>query len=227
MQTWSGQSTTGTHAPTRRFITTVLLIFSLAGLIAGFAFGGLTSKPHNPTISTNSAKTPILVTHITPTVTPTSTPPPNIVLGVPQWTSTPPPSESAANNTVYTIRMQAVDKQKKPVHSADLTCKAWLVQQIPDGQILNIDPKVLKDVNNLSNPISGTVNKQPAPEVLPGTGLTFDQSTLQTAKCGPDGQITWKYTISPTLPPGAYSIVILVDWKGVHFNWAWDSITVK
>ena len=225
MQTWSGQSTAGTSAPTRKFITTVLLVFSLAGLIAGFAFGGLTSKSHPPTNNTSSVKTPVIVTHTTPTITPTSTPPPNIVLGVPQWSSLPPPTESAASTTGYTIGMQAVDKQKKPVHSADLTCKAWLVQQIPAGQTLNIDSKVLKAVNNLEGPIQGTIKNQPAPEVP--NGLIFDASTTQTAKCGPDGQITWKYTISPTLPPGDYSIVILADWKGIHFNWAWGNITIK
>jgi hypothetical protein len=227
MQTWSGPEVAGTHSPTRRFATTVLLIFALAGLIAGFAFGGLTSsRSRTTTITPPPIKKTAPVVQSTNAVTPTATPE-NVLLGFPQWSPAPPPSESAANSTGYTIGMQAVDKQKKPVHSADLTCKAWLVPQIPAGQILNIDSKVLKDVNNLSNPIQGTVNGQPVQEVLPGTGLTFDPSTPQTARCSSNGQITWKYTISSTVPPGNYSIVILVDWKGIHFNWAWDNIAIK
>lgn len=228
MQTWSSQNNgQRTLSPTRKFTATVLLLFSLAGLIAGFAFGGLNgSKSPSTTTAVNPIKKPTAVVHNTATATPTPTPPPDIVLGFPQFDPAPISPESAASGTTYTVGMQAVDKQKKVVHSSDVTCKIWLVQQIPAGKILSIDKNTLKAVSNLTMPIQGTVNGQPAPEVQ--NALVFDSTTpSQTTHCDANGQMTWKYQISPTTPPGKYDLVILADWKGIHYNWYWVDITIK
>ena len=224
MQIWSGQSAGGTLSPTRKFITTVLIVFSLAGLVIGFAVGGLTHSQANPTNDTGPTKKPTIVAQTTVTAAPTATPPPDIVLGYPQFNPYPTSPESAAASTQYTVTMQAVDKKKKPVHSSDVTCKLWLVPQIPAGQILNIDAKILKDVNNLATPIPGTLNGQPVAEV---PYLAFTPTTPQLTKCGSSGQATWKYTIAPTAAPGNYELVILSDWKGVHYNWYWSDVIIK
>lgn len=223
MQTWSGQNTGGVSAPTRKLVTTILVAFSLAGLVIGFAVGGLTHPQSTPTGNTGPVQKPTVTAQTTATVPPTATLPPDVVLGLPMFTSYST-TESATGNTHYTVKIQANDKKKKPVHSGDITCKLWLVQQIPDNQILNIDPKVLKNVTNLVAPIQGTLNGQPVVEV---PGLLFDKPGAQTTTCDDNGQTTWKYTIVPTLPPGIYDLVILTDWKGRHYNWSWVNITIK
>jgi len=226
MQTWSGQNPRGAVSATRKVTTTIVLVFSLAGLIAGFAFGGLTGTKAHPTpANTGPVKKPTPVVQATVTPTPTATPA-DIQLDYPQFKLFPASTESAANGTVYTVGMQAVDKQKKPVNSPDITCKVWLVHQIPAQQTLSIDPKTLGAVNNLTSPIQGTVNGQPAPEIT--GGLIFDSTTPQEALCNANGQMTWKYTIAPTVtPPGTYDLVILADWKGKHYNWYWTDITIQ
>lgn len=232
MQAWSGHPPAGTLSPTRKLLTTILVAFSLAGLIAGFTLGGLTaSRSRATTGNTGPVKKQTPVIQNTATATPTSTPPPAIFLGFPQFKPYPVPTESATSTTStapypYTVGMQAVDKQNKPVYSGDVTCKLWLIQQLQPGKKLSIDSATLKSVNNLQNSIQGTVSgtPQPVPEV---NGLTFDPTTPQTALCDSNGQITWKYSIAATVPPGPYALVILADWQGKHYNWYWTNITIQ
>lgn len=225
MQIWSGQqSAGGTFSPTRKFVSTIIAVFSLAGLVIGFAVGGLTHSPGGTTNNTDPTKKPVIAAQTTVTATPTATPPPDVTLGFPQFNPYPTTPEKAAGGTQYTVTMLAVDKKKKPVHSADVTCKLWLVPQIPAGQTLDIDAKILKNVAGLSTPIAGTLNGQPMTE-LPY--LSFTPTTPQTTKCGANGQATWNYTIAPTAVPGNYELVILADWKGVHYNWYWTDIAIK
>jgi len=224
MQIWSGQSAGGAATPTRKFITTILVGFSLAGLIIGFAIGGLTVNRSPSTSDPGPTKKLTVVAQNTVTATPTATPAPNIILGLPQFDPYPTSPESATGGTQYTVTMQAVDKQGNPVHSGDVMCKLWLVQQIPQNQKMAIDAKTLKNVDGLSAAIPGTLNGQPVPE-LPY--LTFVTTTPQTTKCDSKGQATWKYTIAATAVPGAYELVILTDWKGIHYNWYWTNIVIK
>lgn len=227
MHTWSGQSPSGAVSPTRRLITTIIITFSVVGLLAGFALGGLSaSRSGSNTGATGPQKTQTPVAQHTATVTPTRTPVPVILLGFPQFKPYPQPTESAANNTTYTVGMQAVDKQGHAVSSANVTCKLWLIQQLASNQKLSIDPATLKAVTTLTTPIQGTITgtPQPVPEI---NGLTFDPTTPQTALCNPNGQITWKYTIAPTVLPGSYDLVILADWQGKHYNWYWTNITIQ
>lgn len=227
MQTWSGHPPSGAASPTRRLVTTTLIAFSLAGLIIGFALGGLTaSRSPSNTGSTGPARTHTPVVQNTVAATPTRTPTPVILLGFPQFKPYPQPTESAAGGTLYTVGMQAVDKQGHPVMSNNVTCKLWLIQQLGAGQKLNIDSATLKAIGTLPAPIQGTIagTPQPVPEI---NGLTFDPTTPQTAPCGPSGQLSWKYAIAATVPPGPYDLVILADWQGKHYNWYWTNITIQ
>ncbi len=227
MQAWSGRPPAGTLSPTRKLLTTILVAFSLTGLIAGFALGGLTaSRSRSTTSDTGPVKKQTPVVQKTVTATPTPTPPPVVLLGFPQFKPYPAPTESATSTTPYTVGMQAVDKQNKPVHSGDVTCRLWLIQQLQPGKKLSIDSATLKSIDNLKSPIQGTVSGTPqtVPEV---NGLTFDPTTPQTTLCDANGQVTWKYSISATVPPGPYALVILADWQGKHYNWYWTNITIQ
>lgn len=225
MQTWSGPNTKSTTLPGNKLVAYTLLFFSLAGLIAGFAFGGFL-RSNSPTTAGNTGpatkNTPIAraTSHITPTPTPEII----VRLGFPQFIPYPTTIEKTTSSTGYSIGMQVIDQEKKPISASDITCKIWLVQQIQTNQILNIDTNTLKNVSGLSSPITGTVNNQPYPEIT--GGLNLDPATPQLGFCNASGQMNWKYTLSPTLAPGTYDVVILADWKGVHWNWSWVDIEV-
>jgi hypothetical protein len=227
MQTWSSHSPSGALSPTRRLVTTILVTFSLAGLIAGFTLGGLTAFRSQATTGISGPQkkqTPVVQNTVA--ATPTRTPTPVVLLGFPQFKPYPQPTESATGGTLYTVGMQAVDKQGRAVASANVTCKLWLIQQLAPAQKLNIDAATLKSINNLQAPIQGTIagTPQPVPEI---NGLTFDPTTPQTTLCAPNGQVSWKYTIAATVPPGLYALVILADWQGKHYNWYWTNITIQ
>lgn len=224
MQTWSSQNAGRVNSSARNLATYSLLFFALAGLIAGFAFGGFSNARSNQRGNTNLAKTHTPVAQTTTTVTPTPTPPPNIELGIPSTIDLSASSLKADGTTSYSLSIQAIDKHRQAVHSPDIICKVWLVRQVPDKQTLSIDKNTLKAVNNLANPITGTINNQPAPEI---SGLAFDPTTPQMHLCDSNGQMTWKFTVTPAVPPGDYDLVILTDWKGIHFNWSWDHITIQ
>jgi len=226
MQTWSGQNPGGTVSPLRKLTMYVIIGFAIVGLISGFAFGGLTRPgSSNTTANTNPNKKNTPVAQPTHSVTVTPTTQPIVALGTPLFKPYPTTDESIAGGTVYTVGMQVLDKANKPVQADNITCKAWLVQQIPSGQILTIDENTLKNYNSINQSITGTVNNTPFQEIA--GGLVFDASTAQTSACNSSGQMTWKYTLGPTLTPGTYDIVILADWKGVHYNWSWGNIVAQ
>jgi hypothetical protein len=58
-------------------------------------------------------------------------------------------------------------------------------------------------------------------------GLQFDSATLQTQVCNDQGQAKWNYTVSPSVAPGSYDLVVLTDWQGKSFIWSWFHITIK
>ena len=130
-----------------------------------------------------------------------------------------------ADGTTYTLMTQAINAQNKPVHASDITCKLWLVHRIPDHIILDIPFSILKDVNAVSNPIPGTVNGRSFDEVV--NGLNFDSSTPQTHFCNANGQFTWKYQLASSGEPGDYDLVVLTDWNGFYYNWAWINIDIR
>ncbi len=225
MQTWSGQSTKETRPQTPRVVMYTILCFALAGLIAGFAIGGFSHKPATNNTANNPGPVKTATSTITAMRTVVSSPtaqtavelnPPNII-------PLPSATEKADGATQYSIGAQTIDKGKQSVHAPDITCKAWLVQQIPDNKVLSIDSTDLKNVANLTGPIAGKVDDHPFNEV---SGLSFDGTTPQTHLCDSKGQMIWKYTITPSIPVGTYDIVILTDWQGLHWNWSWAQFAV-
>lgn len=210
MQTWSGQSTTATHSPTRRFTTTVLLVFSLAGLIAGFAFGGLTSsKSRATTTNLPPPKKSSPIVQVTTTVQPTATPE-NISLDAPiikNYTY----AEHADGTTSYTFSAQPIDKiTKKPINVSDVTCRLWLTTDLDaTNKALKANGfALLKNVSGLN---------QPFPQEVAITFTTPSGTGVQP--CAANGPTNWTYTVPTTVTPNTYYLFILADWKGKHYNW--------
>src|SRR4051812_2719027 len=112
MQAWSGSNVRETNTLTRKVITYTILLFSLAGLIVGFAFGGFTqlgatNKPGN----TNAVIKNTVVVQATVNAPPTPTVQPIVPLGFPKFDPFPAPTETVADGTTYTIGIQVIDKQ--------------------------------------------------------------------------------------------------------------------
>lgn len=201
-------------------VITAVILFALSGLISGFAFGAF--------IRPKVAFLPTVGSENKPTIQQTSTSKPKptshpIPLGFPTI-DTYTFIERAGGSTVYTFSSTVIDKQGRPVHASDITCKLWLVQRIPSNAILQIPLSVLKDVNTLQNPVPGTADGTSYPEV---SGLNMDGSTPQTRFCNANGQTIWKYQVATTIDPGEYDLVVLADWGGVHYNWSWIHIQIR
>jgi len=218
----------GIPPQTQAIVITAITLFAISGLLVGFAVGAFV-RPQNQT-PTAKRSGPSVTTK--PTAKPTLSPTPQpIVLGCPKIVQFSP-TEVINNNLPYTLTVQARDESggtcqttNKPVYQAGITCKLWLIQRIPDGQFFQFSNNndQLKHIDMLSSPLAGTVQNNPFPEV---PGLVFDPTTAQTQACNGQGQGNWKYTISPTTPAGAYSLLVLTDWKGIHFNWSWGNIDI-
>jgi hypothetical protein len=118
-----------------------------------------------------------------------------------------------------------VGKDGQPVHADNLTCKLWLISHVPDHQLVSISPEILTNVANISNPITSQVAGASYPEIQ--SALIFNDSTPQTHSCSTDGEVTWRYQISPQATPGKYTVVVLYDWSGKHYNWSWQDLTIK
>lgn len=219
MQLRSGQSSGGVPSPTRKFITTILLIFSLAGLMIGFAVGGLTSSKATPAGSTGPTKKSTQpVAQTTQTVSPTATPE-NIPLDPPVVTDYAI-SEVANGTTPYTLSAQPIDKSShKPINAKGITCRFWITQNLDETKTaLEANSyALLKNVNGFN---------QPFPQEIPA-GVIFTAPTAQVQECAANGPTKWTYTLSSALPAGNYYIYILTDWKGIHFNWNARQIQVS
>ncbi|HLQ29184.1 MAG TPA: hypothetical protein VK140_08110 [Ktedonobacteraceae bacterium] len=226
MQTLSGQRPTNNLSSQSRIIAFIsILLFALAGLISGFAFGAFlhpgqqAQSPNQGQIATVPAPGQLT------TPTPTSHTQHPVPLGIPTIDHVSY-TEVADGTTSYNLSAQVVDQsgQGKPIHASDIICKLWLVQQIPNGGKFSIPTQILANVNALQGSITGTVQGQPFPEV---SGLTFDSTTPQTHLCSAKGKGIWKYQVTSSVPAGVYDLVVLSDWNGVHYNWSWAQITVK
>ena len=208
------------NGPSRSIAVLAVLLFALAGLMSGFAVGGFMHSKSGQSSNTGAAGTTSEGQSTQSSSSPTSHPK---LLGLPQndLSST----DERANGTTYTLTTQAVDKDNKPVHASDITCKLWLVQRIPpgDGKYI-IRGSTLSDITAIQKPFTGYVGGQPFEEV---SGLTFDSSTPQTHLCDANGRFTWKFQISSSVQSGEYDLVVLTDWKGVHYNWDWINIEIS
>ncbi len=226
MQAWSGQPPTGTGmgtlSPARKFLTTVLIVCSLIGLIAGFAIGGLTGRANT------TAQTPIVKPTHTVVSTSQNTPSPTATVALNQTIGDPEIlsvayTEKADGATSYILSAKITDNNKQQPHNitaTDVLCKLWLTQDATatTATLKANNYALLSHINQLQQPIAGEVVN----------GLTFATSTAsQIQTCGTNGaSTTWTYTLSPTVKAGQYYLFVVADWEGKHFNWYDVNITV-
>ncbi len=204
---------------TQIILIVALALFSLSGMTVGFATGAFTRL--------NQAQQPIpkhtntSMAHSSPTSIPTQTVQP-VALGCPIVKN-----YSALGIDNYTLTAQAVDtsnglctqgKPGKPLHNTGITGKIWLAH-IPDNK-----GKTVTFPHGTKFTLEAI--KQPLPGELPDT-LVFDPTINQIQTSNDQGQITWRFTISPTVMNGQYYIVIFNDWDGTYVNWSWIQISVK
>lgn len=198
----------------------ILLGFSLAGLLAGFAVGGLAGhflRGSNSSAGLLVSSRPMVIGHnSSPLVTAA---PENISLGVPgvaagDYTAV----EIADGATGYQFSAQIIDKAGNTSHiTGAAVCRLWLTD----------DPQATTDglsADNYAIPRDLAAFNQPFPQEITGA-LNFAPASPQTQPCAANGKTSWTYALNPELPPGTYYLVVLADWKGVHYNWSLVAIT--
>lgn len=218
MQAWSGQVPESTLSARHKFPVTIVLLFALAGLIAGFTFGGLTiARPHTSQNNTGQVKKPTPIVQTTITVAPQSTPedtpldPPTIV--------TYSTTLAISNTNGYTFSAQVINKRThKAIDVTDVTCRLWLTKDLDTtNKALSANNNaLLTNVDNFS---------QPFPQEISG-GLAFTTPATQIQSCNAKGPTTWTYTLTSTVQPGTYFLFVVADWKGKHYNWSARQVQV-
>lgn len=216
----------GNRAPLiHPMLLVALLLFSLAGLLSGFAVGAMThTEPpsagnSNPRLKqTPVAAQPTAPKQQTPTVDIM-----NVGLGCP-LVSQFYAQEVADNTTPYTLHAQVVDKsinqqtpcgQGKPLQVSGITCKLWLTKDDHINQTLLGAMNRLKSVDTLQQPFPNEETN----------ALNFTGSQ-QTQPCNPQGQTAWSYQVNTSVKPGKYYLVMLADWQGKLYNWSWKLVNI-
>jgi len=205
----------------QKIIITAIALFALSGLIVGFAVGAVTRPPQATQPTPIVKASPIASQKATPTPQPVQ----KLPLGCP-IISDPYDTGMADGATPYTIQAQAITVQGQPdtcpkgqpVQQAGVTCKLWL-SHVPGNGKVSIPANALAKVDSLQQPVGGN------DEVV--GGLNFDPTTQQVQKCDSKGQVTWKFTIAPSVQHGSYYFVVLTDWDGAYSNWSWVPVSVK
>ena len=219
MQTLSSQHPNNLNPQTRKIAVVAILLFALSGLVSGFAvgaFGHSKAKTGTGTAPTGSKTTPIA--HATRTTVPTTTVE-HINLDLPGISQGDYSYFQIANgSTNYTFSTLIINKNKTPTQASDVTCKLWLTKEGDVNSILR--------AKNYAIPKSFDTIQQPFPKEVVGT-FNYIPPSQQIQPCAPTGKTTWSYTISQSVDPGTYSLVVLADWKGKSFNWRWVSIVIK
>ncbi len=218
MQTLYRKNPTKLSPQTRKIAISTILLFALSGLISGFAVGFFVHlKPATGTThNTGSGTVPVVQITKTP-ATPAT--PENVNLAEPKinfgdfnFTQT------ADGSTTYTFSALIIEKNQKPIQASDVTCKLWVTKVATDvNSILGANNYAIpRTIDNIQQLFPNEVN-----------ALNFMPQVSQTQSCTPNGNTTWKYTISPTVDPGTYHLVVLADWQGKHYNWSWVDIVIK
>ena len=200
------------------------ILFALSGLITGFAFGAFVhfspAKSDNLTTSINTSQQKT-GSGKTPTTRPKMNP---VALGVPD-TSISASAEIADGSTPYTVTTQVTSQIKSNpalrgpnLQTSGITCKIWLTKEPSVSAMLRAnDNQIPRSIDTLA---------QTFPDEIQG-GLNFASNTLQTQMCDSSGQAHWSYTINPSVKPGHYTLAVITDWNGQHYNWGWQYITIK
>lgn len=206
-------STSSFNSQPHGIIVTAIIMFALAGLLSGFAVGAFVRPGRGSPVNVPSqtGTTPSTNKTHTPTAPVTDHPTTIQEPTINQYTY----REAANGSTLYTFTASTLKKSGAPISNSDLTCKIWLTKDANVNASIETGDR-LRSVSTLSQPFPHEVQD----------GLTFSSSTPQTQTCA-NGQGTWKYTLSPTVHPGLYYIVSLMDWEGAHYNWSWVAIRVS
>src|SRR5215469_3022585 len=207
-------ATPDTSSRSRTIAITAMLLFALSGLISGMTVAAFYPPKFSIPSSSNPGNNPVV--QKTETHTPTTGIHP-VPLGYPVI-DTIRSFEVADGITVYTLTAHAVDQvpdraHGKPVRAPGITCRLWLVDN-KQNPVVPLDR--LKSVD--------TLQSSPFPGEIPG--LIFDASTPQTQLCN-NGIGAWKYQVATSVNPGGYYLVVLTDWKGQHYTWSWNVVTIK
>jgi hypothetical protein len=219
MQTASSQYPNNVNQQTRKVAVIAILLFALSGLISGFAVGAFVhpkARTGTGTGTTGSKSTPIA--HKTQTTVPTI-PVEHINLDLPVISQGDYSYFQIVNgSTTYTISALIINKNKTPIQASDVTCKLWLTSEGDVNSILRVDQySLLRTIDTI---------QQPFPKEVVGA-FNYIAPTQQTQPCAPTGKTSWSYTISQSVVPGTYNLVVLADWKGKSFNWSWVQIVIK
>jgi hypothetical protein len=234
MQTLSGRRSNGLSPQSRRIAVVAIVLFALSGLISGFAVGAFV-RPKIGGTGNNGGNSLTPIVEQTKTTTPVATPRPVRI------TIHNRPSVSFVeleNGSTYTVTAHldnVIDKNGQPVHADNLTCKLWLISRVPDDQGVSISSDIASNLAAINGPITlqgASLNN--LQDLLPGItypeitqGLTFDDATPQTHDCSTYKDVTWRYQVSTSVNPGKYTLVVLYDWSGKHWDWFWVDITIK
>jgi hypothetical protein len=215
MMSKSGPTRSGTPQA-QPIIIIAITLFAFSGIMVGFTVGAFARFARPPATDQNQTN---ITNHTTPTPTPTPSPtnPVVIHLGPPELTA---PNPTNRNGTlVYSESIRAKDKagSTKPVTADGITCRIWLVP----GEA-NVTDDLNHNLDQLRHP--ETFN-QPFPREVPNA-LVFEPSTLSETQPCVQGSAQWKFTISPSVSKGDYSLVGLTDWQGKSYNWTWWKLTV-
>ena len=215
MQTVYNQSSSKLNPQTRKIATIAIVLFALSGLISGFAVGAFVR--HKPaTVTTHNtgsgSQSIVRVTQPPPVITRT---PEVVTLGEPQITYAISP-ETANDGTSYSLSALIIDKANNPIQASDVTCKLWLTKDANVTSDLESDNMArLESIGAIQQPFPGDVG-----------GLNFT-TTQQTHPCTSNGKTTWNYTVSSSVDPGVYYLVVLADWQGKHFTWRWVEVRIE
>jgi hypothetical protein len=193
---------------TRNLVLAFLVLLVIFGGVVSFFLVQLKAmSTPSPTLSnTQISKTPV-TTPTEPVITPTE--PVNLDLPViPQGDYSY--SQIANGSTNYTFSAQIINKNKNPIQASDVTCKLWLTKERDVNSILGAD--------NYAIPRTIDTIQQPLPTEVVGA-FNYLSPSQQIQSCAPIGKTTWSYTVSQSVAPGTYNLVVLADWKGNSFNW--------
>jgi hypothetical protein len=220
MQTLSSQHPNNLNPQTRKIAVIAILLFALSGLVSGFAvgaFGHTKAKTGTGTApDTGTRTTPVVRVTQTPVST-TTTEHVNLDLPVIGDYSY---FQIANGSTNYTFSALIINKNNNPIQVSDVTCKLWLTKEGDVNSILRAGNYAIpRTIDNIQQ-------QQPFPKEVVGA-FNYIAPSQQIQPCAPTGKTTWNYTISQSVDPGTYNLVVLADWKGNSFNWRWVSIVIK
>ncbi len=219
MQTLSSQPPNHISQQTRKIAVFAILLFALSGLISGFAVGAFVHSKQRGvgTTSAGTGTTPVGQITKTPAST-TVTENVNLDDPVIKPGEDYPFFQVANGSTNYAFSALIINKSKSPIQVSDVTCKLWLTNNGDVNSILRADHYAIpRAIDNIQQPFPGEVVG----------ALNYLVPSQQIQPCTPNGKTFWHYTISPSIDPGTYYLVVLADWKGKSYNWYWVSIEIK